>query len=185
MIANIEELYSDAKHSDYSEKSSNIRFEHHVRNLEISNISILDYGCGPGNIVSWFLSNKKTPRYYYGYDIREKTIEYAKQNLPNFKFETVLPTNITFDMALFAGTISYAFSEDIDLCKNVYKQEIDKAYALLTINGIIRGTVRKPGYEYAKNNKRMITYTENELQSLGATNVYDLFDHEWVFEINK
>lgn len=185
MIKIIEELYSDPKHSDYSEKSSNVRFEHLVRDLSVPNVSILDYGCGPGNMVSWFLSNKQTPKYYYGYDVREKTIAFAKQNLPSFKFETTLPTDELFDMALFAGTISYAFDEDIDLCKNFYRKEIDKAMGLLKTDGIIRGTVRKAGYEYAKNNKRMITYTENELQNLGAKTVYNIFDHEWFFEITK
>jgi hypothetical protein len=31
----------------------------------------------------------------------------------------------------------------------------------------------------------MITYTENELQNLGAKTVYNIFDHEWFFEITK
>ena len=57
---------------------------------------------------------------------------------------------------------------------------------LLKPNGLIRATVRKIGYEYErKQNKKMLTYSIEELKKLGATNIYSLFDHEWVFDIKK
>ena len=186
MIKNIDDYYTDPASSDYSAASSAIRFKRIFESLQINEISVLDYGCGPGNMTAWFTSIHQKPVFYYGYDIREQTIAVARQKNLGYRFETVLCCEPVIDLAVFAGTISYAFDADINKCKMVYEQELARAMDLLKPNGLIRATVRKIGYEYErKQNKKMLTYSIEELKKLGATNIYSLFDHEWVFDIKK
>ena len=182
----ITSCYSDPSSSDYSPTSSNLRFAHMFTNVDVSKTNVLDYGCGPGNMVEWFIKNQQKPALYYGYDIREETVAIARQKNPSYQFETELCVEPVFDIAVFAGTISYAFDNDIDLCKNVYEQELTKAMDLLRSGGCIKATARKVGYEYErKQNKKMITYAAEELEQMGATNIFSLFEHEWAFDIRR
>lgn len=182
----IDDFYTAPDSSDYSRASSCVRFKRITDNLKCEQLDVLDFGCGPGNMVEWLYTNNLIPKTYYGYDIRSETINVAKQKHPTYKFETCLPSNETFDLIVLAGTISYAFDPNIDLCKSVYAKEIATAMMFLKPYGVLRGTVRKVGFENEKKqNKRMLTYSETELINLGASLIESLFDHEWFFEIRK
>ena len=186
MIDAITKCYSNPASSDYSIVSSNIRFSRIFEGLNINETKVLDYGCGPGNMASWFSRNNQKPALYHGYDIREETITIAQQRNPTYQFSTALCLDFVFDIAVFAGTISYAFDDDITKCKKIYEHEIVKAMGLLHPQGFIRATARKIGYEYErKQNKRMLTYSVEDLERLGASSISSLFDHEWIFDIKK
>jgi SAM-dependent methyltransferase len=184
-MKNLEALYSAYDSSDYSSESSEIRFEKLFSLIQNPNdMRILDYGCGPGNLIDWMKSRHISPKDYFGYDVRKKTVEYARIRFPLFKFDTCLPSK-DFDVAILCGTISYAYDKDIQLCKSEYLKEIQKAISLVSPNGIVCGTARKSGYEQAKNKSSnlMITYRKEELFEIGVTDVYDFLEKEWLFRI--
>ena len=186
MIEAITKCYSDPASSDYSIVSSKIRFSRIFEGLNVNETRVLDYGCGPGNMATWLCTNNQKPALYYGYDIREETIAIAQQKHPTYRFATALCLEFVFDIAVFAGTISYAFDDDIVKCKQIYEQEIAKAMDLLHPQGFIRATARKVGYEYERKlNKRMLTYSVEDLERLGASSISSLFEHEWIFDIKK
>jgi len=184
-MKNIENLYSSPYSSDYSDKSSNTRFQkffEHIPNA--CNLRILDYGCGPGNMVDWMMSHAICPKEYFGYDIRQETIEYARKRFPNVNFDSKLPTH-NFDVAILCGTISYAYDADVHLCKTQYFEEISKALHLVSPNGFVYGTARKIGHEFSKNGNAMITYSKEELFGMGSCDVYDLLEQEWLFKFSS
>jgi len=185
MKIRIDSFYTDSKSSDYSFISSQKRFQTIFENVKIEDISILDYGCGPGNLCQWFKDEKRIPKLYHGYDIREETIQYAKEKHSDWMFTSETSTFASYDMILLIGTISYAFSQDIALCKDFYLKEIQKVKFHLRENGKIWITARKYGKERGANNKKlMITYTEEELQNVFKPNsLIDLFEHEWLLTI--
>jgi SAM-dependent methyltransferase len=183
-MKNLEKIYSSPLSSDYSEKSSKFRFQKIFDHIENANdLRILDYGCGPGNLVEWMNYNSIHPKEYFGYDIREETIAYAKKRFPNFYFGNQLPSQ-NFDIAIFCGTISYAY-DDIHLCKTQYAKEIRKALKLLIPSGIIYGTARKLEHLLSKDGHTMITYSKEELFELGSCEIYDLSEKEWLFKIKS
>ena len=64
-------------HRDYQ----NLRFDRILEQIDISlledNISLLDYACGQGDLLS-YISTKQLPITYFGIDINEHYINYAK-----------------------------------------------------------------------------------------------------------
>lgn len=184
---NLSNFYSSFDSSDYSQSSSNIRFKNIFEGIKIDEKSILDYGCGPGNLVSWFLAQSLFPKCYFGYDIRRETIEYASrkfESCQNLEFSDTLP-KIKFDLIVLCGTISYAF-DNVSNCKFYYRNEIKNAINyLLKPDGMLLATARKKGWEFSKLGHKMITYTDIELKEIGASKLIDLFDHEFIFEIKK
>lgn len=77
----------------YEEKFLNLNIYNETYDLfcdeiKISAPSILDIGCGPGNI-SKYISNKIKDADIFGIDYSEKMIELAKRNVPKARFEVV------------------------------------------------------------------------------------------------
>ena len=69
--------------------------------IEKSNASILEIGCGPGNITKHLLSLRKEYS-IYGIDFFSSMIELAQKNIPSASFEVmdardILKLNTTFD----------------------------------------------------------------------------------------
>lgn len=73
------------------------RWSHVLKEARVGQ-TILDFGCGSGEMCELFYRNKYRPTVYIGLDIRSKTIE---QNIEKFK---------NVDFALFAN---------VDLCKPI------------------------------------------------------------------
>ena len=57
------------------------RWSHVLKNAKIGQ-TILDFGCGTGEILELFYRNRYKPKYYLGLDIRQKTIN---ENAEKFK----------------------------------------------------------------------------------------------------
>lgn len=55
-----------------------LRWSHILKIAKIG-MTILDFGCGQGNLFEVFYRNRYKPKQYVGIDIREKTIKNAKQ----------------------------------------------------------------------------------------------------------
>ena len=64
------------------------QFAHYLRWTHILKVakigeSIVDFGCGQANLLEVFYRNKFKQKSYVGIDIREKTIEQAKEKFKN------------------------------------------------------------------------------------------------------
>ena len=78
---------------------------------QISFANCLDIGCASGYMISEIAKSYPKAK-YFGIDIYDKAIEYAKKRYPNIKFQVAsvakLPfKNNTFDLILFYETIEH------------------------------------------------------------------------------
>jgi 2-polyprenyl-3-methyl-5-hydroxy-6-metoxy-1,4-benzoquinol methylase len=92
-----------------------------------TNASILEIGCGPGNITKYLLTNKADLK-IMGIDISENMIELAKKNNPKAEFEImdcreIDHLNKKFDAIICGFCIPYLSNNDcnklISDCKNL------------------------------------------------------------------
>lgn len=181
---NLISIYSSPESSDYGPVSTEKRFSGIFDSLLVQSLSVLDYGCGPGNLCEWFETKSKLPKEYYGYDIRKETVLIAKQKHPKWSFSDCLPlAGNKYDTVLMIGTISYAFDSDISVCKSTYLKEISTALSYLKSDGYAYITARKKGKEHGINKKLMITYSAEEIDEMfDQFEFIDLFEHEWLIK---
>ncbi len=80
-----------------SKEDQFLRFDMLLRGININNKSILDLGCGLGDIGDYLYSKNADNFYYTGVDLSEKLIERARLNFSsknvNFLVEDALITN--------------------------------------------------------------------------------------------
>lgn len=92
-----------------NEKSAHLRYEQLVADVYFENRSILDVGCGFGDIIDFIA--KKTKKFEYtGVDIVPEFIDVAKKKYPKYKF--VLrdyfskPLKRKFDIVISSGALN-------------------------------------------------------------------------------
>lgn len=94
------------------------------------NASILEIGCGPGNITKYLLA-KRPDFEILGTDISPNMIELAKKNCPNAKFEVIDSRKIdnlkhTFDAIVCGFCLPYLSESDVEKliidCKNLLNE---------------------------------------------------------------
>jgi len=82
----------------------------------ISNCSILDVGCGFGDLYG-YLQYKKIPNRYHGVDINTKMIEIGKKVYPKVKLETrnIIENKFKkrFDWVLSSGITTFGFNYNL------------------------------------------------------------------------
>jgi SAM-dependent methyltransferase len=145
--------------------------------LPKNNPSILEIGCGPGNIAKYLLS--KRPDFdLIGIDISQNMVDLAKANCPNAQFEVMDSReidNITtkFDAIICGFCLPYLSESDVEKiigdCKN-----------LLNENGVlylsfVEGETEKSGYQKGSSGDRTYFYYHNieNLKILLKTNDFD------------
>ncbi|TDP57830.1 class I SAM-dependent DNA methyltransferase [Flavobacterium dankookense] len=125
--------------------------------------TVLEIGCGPGNITRYFLA-KRPDLEILGTDISPNMIELAKRNCPTAKFELVDSRKIETITSRFDGIVCgfclpYLSELDVEKfvvnCKN-----------LLNKNGVIylsfvEGEKEKSGYQQGSSGDRTYFYYHN------------------------
>lgn len=95
-------------------------------------IKILDFGCGNGTAVSQFIIQDKV--LFYGIDIHDNSINYAKANFGSEKafFLNEIPEGILFDIIIYADVLEH-LENPIDILSGHNK--------ILKERGIILGSI--------------------------------------------
>lgn len=128
--------------------------------LEGTPLSVLEIGCGPGNI-SRYIINKKPDCYFYGIDSSINMVELAKKNNPNGHFEvmdcrSISQFNQSFHGIIAGFVIPYLSIKD---CTHFIKNSAN----LLTTNGIfylsfVPGKYENSGFKTGSNGNRIYFY---------------------------
>lgn len=85
-----------------------LRFKILLKNINLKNRSLLDYGCGFSDLILYLRRSKKYPIKYCGYDIISEFIKFGKKKYKSFKFysnENFLKKK-KFDYILCSGVFS-------------------------------------------------------------------------------
>lgn len=135
--------------------------------IEKSNASILEIGCGPGNITKHLLSLRKEYS-IYGIDFSSNMIELAQKNIPSASFEVmdardILKLNKTFDGIIVGFCLPYLSGEES-------LQLIGDASTLLNKNGVlylsfVEGDSNQSGFKTSSTGDRTYFYY-HELSAL-------------------
>lgn len=106
------------------------RFSVLVEITDLTNASILDEGCGFGDLYP-FLTSRFPGIRYTGIDIHATAIETARERYPEAAFETADFSDYTggpFDYVLSSGALTF----NMDNARAVYEGHIRKMYELCT-----------------------------------------------------
>jgi len=127
------------------------------------NPSILEIGCGPGNITKYLL-NKRPDFEILGTDISPNMIDLAKINCPNAKFEVIDSREIEniknkYDAIVCGFCIPYLSELDVEKfisdCKNLLNEN-GKIYL-----SFVEGEKDKSGYQKGSSGNRTYFYYHN------------------------
>jgi len=111
-----------------SRESQQNRFHQITKKFDIQYSSVLDYGCGVGDLYE-FLNNRYPSFKYLGVDVNQNMISIAR-NKHAAEFQHFNDINDLYDNEIEADYIlaSGVFSFKIEDYKNIYKSEIKELY---------------------------------------------------------
>lgn len=175
MDRNAEAVLTFNKHaSAYNERFGKLDLYNDTYDLFSSLIpsrhsSILDVGCGPGNITNYLL-RKRPDLKITGVDLAPNMIDLARENNPSAKFEVMDCRDISslqdqYDAIVCGFTIPYLSKEEthklIDDCSKLIRNEGILYFSL------IEGKYENSGYQYASNGvDRSYVYYYNSVKIL-------------------
>lgn len=149
-----------------SESTEQIRYTILSEIGDLNSHSILDVGCGFGNLYD-FLRNKNLSFSYKGIDINPKAIMIAKEKHPNINFETVdfgNYKNDKYDYIFCSGALSFK----IPNYKQFYFEYIKKMFNCSTI-GIAFNMLNDKNNTNLEDDKLYATYSVKEVQDFCLT----------------
>lgn len=110
-------------------RSSSVRYRELVSDIEIENCSVLDAGCGMGDLLPYLLG-KASNIDYLGVDATPEFIDIAKKRYEGYEFEVANPFEddflAKFDIVISSGVMNSS-SDD---WMNERKEMISKLYGL-------------------------------------------------------
>ena len=110
-----------------SKKNQNLRFERLINSIDLTNLSILDVGCGFADFLSLILKKEIKIKNYTGIDINLDLIKKCKKKFPKYNFIEQnyknFSSNVKFDIICLFGFINLKL-KDID--NNLYGKKIIK-----------------------------------------------------------
>ena len=89
-----------------------LRFKILVSDLNLENVTLLDVGCGFGDLFEFIIFKKINLKGYIGIDISEEMIEYAKNRIADpkasFKVQNFLSSDFPpSDVVIMSGVLNY------------------------------------------------------------------------------
>jgi SAM-dependent methyltransferase len=118
-------------------RSQALRFKYLVEKVDISDKSILDVGCGMGDLLP-FLYAKADDFQYQGVDINPNFIEIAKKRYSGHQFDVIDPFAVDlkrkFDVVLTSGVMNHNVPGWLELRKQMIRRLFDMADEVLAFN---------------------------------------------------
>lgn len=135
-----------------SEKAAELRYREIVADLDFEGKSVLDIGCGFGDIIPHI--SRKTKRYdFTGVDVVPEFIQVAKKKYPKYKFIRKdyfnKPLKKKFDIIISSGTLNSNVRGALDFRKKAIKAMFDHAQEAVGFNmaGYYPQPENKKGYK--------------------------------------
>lgn len=145
-----------------TKESADIRYEQIVADLDFEKKSVLDVGCGFGDLIS-ILSENTMNLQYVGVDVVPEFIEAAKHKFPGYKFLLndyfAEPMSEFFDIIVSSGTLNSKREDVVSFRKEAIKAMFEHCKEAVIFN-------MAGGYPQPKNRKRSKIYYADALDIL-------------------
>lgn len=134
------DLGNDIKTAGWSsQESQDLRFDYLCRDFDLSGKTMLDVGCGKGDLIRYLGDRDVSCFNYFGVDISYQMINLCQQNfnLPNTTF---IHGNIfdrdfpDLDIAILSGALSYKYDQAIDNARRTMKRMFEISREGIAIN---------------------------------------------------
>lgn len=132
------------------------------------NSSILDLGCGPGNVAKFLVEQNKDYK-IIGFDLSTVMLELAQQNAPTEQFVLGDIRHLILKQKFDAVIISFCL---IHLDDNEAKELLSTTYGLLNANGFLYLSFMsggRPGFEKASFSEEVMFFNYFCLDDIGKT----------------
>ena len=137
-----------------SARTQKRRFEILLENVDLHGRSILDVGCGVGELLG-FLQDKGVAAEYTGVDILEKMVEEARRRHPGGRFlcadifESPCPLEQTYDVVYCSGTLNLNVGNNDAFLPRALRRFVEVTRQLVVVNFLhIREAVDTPLYYF-------------------------------------
>lgn len=172
-----------------NKKDQYLRFEKLISNFNIRNKTILDVGCGFGDLFKYLNQNNNNLKFkYIGIDISDKIIENAKKKIkkPNVSFyncDLLNFTNRKIDYSISSGALTFNFKDSYAYTKRIIK----KMYEISDISCSINFMSTYCDYKLKKNKhynpEKIFNYAKTLSSKVNLIHDYDLY--EFTIQIYK
>ena len=147
-----------------SEKSAVVRYEQIVKAINFENKSVLDVGCGFGDLYK-YIKNSTKDFDYTGLDIVPEFIKVAQNRFGKARFLVrdyfSDPSPQMFDIVVSSGTLNANVENAMEYRKNAIKVMLDHAKETLVFNmagGYPKPENKKDARVYYADSHRMLKY---------------------------
>ncbi len=130
--------------------------------IELKNIKILDWGCGPGRVIRHLPNAIGNGSEYYGTDYNKQSIDWCSKNLPEINFncnnlEAKLPYQNDFFDAIYGISIFTHLSEQM------HYDWYAELYRVLKPNGVMLLTTQGDNFKVKLIDSELSKYNNDEL----------------------
>lgn len=141
---------------------------HLAKHIELKNIKILDWGCGPGRVIRHLPMVIGNGCEYYGTDYNIKSIKWCSENLPYIEFNTnTLEAKLPYSDNFF--DVIYGISVLTHLSERLHYNWYKELYRILKPNGIIFLTTQGDNFKIKLTKSELIKYENGDLIVRGKT----------------
>ena len=134
--------------------------------IELKNIKILDWGCGPGRIIRHLPGIIGNGCEYFGTDYNSKSIKWCSQNLTGIIFNNnSLKAELPYDNDFFSAI--YGISIFTHISEQLHFDWYNELYRVLKPNGIMLLTTQGDNFKVKLTGKELDKYNNGKLVSRG------------------
>ncbi len=136
-------------------KTAELLKAHFEKYIELKNLKILDWGCGPGRVIRHFPEIIGNDCEFYGTDYNSKTIDWCKNNLEGINFNNnTLEASLIYDDNTF--DIIYGLSIFTHLSEKMHYEWYKELHRVLKPGGFMFISLQGDNFK--------VKLTENELE---------------------
>jgi len=140
--------------------------EHFSKHIELKDLKILDWGCGPGRVIRHMPDVIGNNCSYYGTDYNSDSIEWCSKNLPKISFNTnTLSAELPYEDNSF--NVLYGISIFTHLSEDMHYQWYKELYRVLKPGGIMFLTTHGDNYKAKLTSPEILKFEKGELIERG------------------
>ncbi|MFC0604983.1 class I SAM-dependent methyltransferase [Winogradskyella pulchriflava] len=136
--------------------------EHFSKHIELKNVRVLDWGCGPGRIIRHMPKVINNGCEFFGTDYNERSIDWCSKNLPDIKFnKNELTANLPYESNYM--DVIYGISIFTHLSEQLHYDWFNELHRVLKPGGIMLLTMQGDNFKVKLSETELNTYSQGKI----------------------